>query len=177
MTEAALSQCRHRSDCVRGFTLIELMVTVAILVIVIGVAAPGLSDVMLSSRLTSYANDFVASAQLARGEAIKRNTPVTLCASSDGLACATTGGWEQGWIVLAGTAPLQKHAALAAGYLFKDASSTRTLSFAPSGVGSTSVVLTLCKASSDAKQQRTISVTATGQGSVGRYPYTIAACT
>ena len=52
-----------------------------------------------SVRLTSAANDLFASLLLARSEAIKRSSRVTLCKSADGTACSSTGGWEQGWIV------------------------------------------------------------------------------
>ena len=84
---------------VRGFTLIELMVSIGILAILVAVAIPSFTSVMVNYRLTSIANTFVASAQLARSEAIKRNSRVTMCKSADGTTCAMTGGWEQGWIL------------------------------------------------------------------------------
>ncbi len=83
----------------KGFTLVELMVTVAVLVILLMIAVPSLNDATLGKQLGSYANNLAASAYLARSEAIKRNAPITLCASSDGTNCATSGGWQQGWIV------------------------------------------------------------------------------
>ena len=82
-----------------GFTLIELMVAVAILAVLAALAAPSFNEAILSNRLASYANEFTASAQLARAEAIKRNTIVTMCRSGDGEDCASTGGWQQGWII------------------------------------------------------------------------------
>ena len=83
---------------VRGVTLIELMVSIGILGILVAVAIPSFTSIMINYRLTSIANTFVASAQLARSEAIKRNGKVTMCKSADGLTC-TTGGWQQGWIL------------------------------------------------------------------------------
>mgnify|MGYP003500157546 CR=1 FL=1 len=100
---ASISQLgseRRRGAIPRGFTLIELMVAIMVLGILLGVAVPSFRDAALSSRLTAYANDLVASAQIARSEAIKRNAPVTLCASEDGAACEEDGGWEVGWVVL-----------------------------------------------------------------------------
>lgn len=91
-----------------GFTLIELMVTIAVIAILTMVAVPSFSAAMLSNKLAGYANNFVASALLARSEAIKRNVAVTLCRSADLSTCASSGGWQQGWIVMSGTTIIQK---------------------------------------------------------------------
>lgn len=82
-----------------GFTLIELLVGVAILAVLAALAAPSFNEAILSNRLASYANTFVASAQLARSEAIKRNGRVVLCKTADGQACTQEGGWDQGWLL------------------------------------------------------------------------------
>jgi type IV fimbrial biogenesis protein FimT len=84
----------------RGFTLIELLVTMAIAVVLLSVAVPGFQTLSRNNRMTSIANSLVSSIQLARSEAINRNSPVQLCPSSNGTSCAGSGGWEQGWIVL-----------------------------------------------------------------------------
>ena len=60
--------------------MIELMVTVAILAILGTIAAPSFNDVILGNKLAAYANNFVASAQLARSEAIKRNAAIETAA-------------------------------------------------------------------------------------------------
>ncbi len=84
---------------VRGFTLLELMVTVAVLAIVSAIAIPGFSGLINRDRLTSRANELVATIQYARSEAVRLNGPVMLCPSTDGTSCSGD-DWSQ-LIVLA----------------------------------------------------------------------------
>src|SRR5437660_1719517 len=84
---------------VRGFTLIELMVVLAISAILVGVGTPAFTGLIRQTELTSATNDLFASLLLARSEAAKRRSRVALCKSADGSTCTPAGGWEQGWIV------------------------------------------------------------------------------
>lgn len=70
-----------------GFTLIELMVTLAVLGVMMAIAIPSFRYVQNSSRLSAAANELVATLQLARMEAIRSNARVVVCASSAGTAC------------------------------------------------------------------------------------------
>jgi type IV fimbrial biogenesis protein FimT len=156
-----------RAHFLRGFTLVELMVTISVLAILLAIAVPSFSEVMPSSRLRSYANDFVASTTLARGEAIKRNSVVNLCASSNGTSCM--GNWEQGWIVLVGTTVIQSQQALPSGMKMVESGGVASLNFQSTGVGTTPATLTICRATPSAgSQERVISVSATGRASVTR---------
>lgn len=83
----------------RGFTLFELIITLAIAAIVIGIAAPSFSTMVQDNRLSGQSLDFITALNLARSEAIKRGTQVTLCMSNDGAGCSNAGNWDQGWIV------------------------------------------------------------------------------
>ena len=87
----------------RGFTLIELIITVAIVAILLAIGVPSFQEMMRNNRVAAHTNDRLSSLNLARSEAIKRGVRVSLCKSSDGLSCATTGDWTQGWIVFVDT--------------------------------------------------------------------------
>ncbi len=84
----------------RGFTLIELMITLAVAVILLVIAVPSFRTMTISNRLTTTANDVVGALNIARMEAIKRNASVQFCSNnaslntSDplGTACGTAAG-------------------------------------------------------------------------------------
>ncbi|MDQ0570456.1 type IV fimbrial biogenesis protein FimT [Variovorax paradoxus] len=153
----------------RGFTLVELMVTIVVLVVLVSVAVPSFDNIRLSSRLTSYSTDLVAGSQLARSEAIKRNAAVTLCASSNGTACATNGQWEAGWIVISnGGQVIQKQPATASGYQMRDSGGLSALSFEATGVGGTAANITICRATPLGNQERVVKISATGRSSITR---------
>jgi len=82
----------------RGLTLIELMVALAVLVILLTVAVPGMRNFVKNNRLTAAANALSTSMALARSEAVRRGRPVTVCSSSGGTACDGA-AWAEGWIV------------------------------------------------------------------------------
>jgi type IV fimbrial biogenesis protein FimT len=83
----------------RGYSLLELLLAVALLALVQTVVAPALTDVLHSVRLHSAAQVLADSLMRARSEAIARNGRVVVCKSAAGLACEAGANWEQGWIV------------------------------------------------------------------------------
>jgi type IV fimbrial biogenesis protein FimT len=85
----------------RGFTLLELMASIAILAIVVGVAVPSFMTVIENNRSQMAAEAFYSALIAARSEAVKRNQPIVLCKSADELTCINTNDWEQGWIIFA----------------------------------------------------------------------------
>ena len=76
----------------RGFTLIELVVTIAILGILIGLALPSFRQFVATQRLRNASFDLMASLMRTRSEAITRNGQVS-------MTKATTGNWDGGWTV------------------------------------------------------------------------------
>ncbi len=86
-----------------GFTLIELIVTMAIAAIVLSVGVPTFRGVVLDSGMATNANRFVASINLARSSAIRYQRNATICTSSNFNAstptCSGSTDWTNGWIV------------------------------------------------------------------------------
>ena len=83
-----------------GFSLLELMVTLSVAAILLGLAAPAMEGILLDSRRTVAVNSFVHSIYLARITAADRGHTVSICRSTDGATCSNdTADWQQGWIV------------------------------------------------------------------------------
>lgn len=87
----------------KGFTLLELMVTVGIAAILLSVGVPSFRGVIMDNRLVRDSNQFVASINLARSSAVRFQRNATICASANFDAavpsCAATTDWSNGWIV------------------------------------------------------------------------------
>lgn len=86
-----------------GFTLIELMVVMAIAAILISLAAPSFARLIRSTSVASDVNTFLADLRFARNEAIKRGTVIVMCKSNapeaTTPACSTGTDWKTGWII------------------------------------------------------------------------------
>ena len=88
----------HMTKNNHGFTLIELIVTLAVVSIVLLTGIPMLNQMTTSNRLVTQINNIAGSLSVARSESIKRGESITLCGSTDGATCDTA-NWESGWIV------------------------------------------------------------------------------
>lgn len=77
---------RKRELKVAGFTLLELMVIVAVIAIIMTVAVPNLREMIKNNRVTSQGNEMVAIINYARNEALRRNVNVPVIFSSEGFS-------------------------------------------------------------------------------------------
>lgn len=173
----------------RGFTLVEMLVVVSIVGILSGVAFPYLGVMVDSIRMRRIANSFHTSLLLARSEAIKRNGPVALCKSADGIACANTGDWEQGWIVFhdmnsdgsaqADEQLIHREEALPLGFrLSGNSMVSRYISFSATGKTRTAGgafqagTITLCNVSGRSSEGRAVVLNNVGRMRITKIPVT-----
>jgi len=90
-----------------GFTVVELMVVIAIIAIVIAFGIPSYTSVITQNRMAGEINDLTTDIELARSAAVKQGLTVTICPSSDPTAtpganapsCNGSSEWNTGWIV------------------------------------------------------------------------------
>ena len=85
----------------RGFTMLELMITILVAAILVMVAAPSFRTALQKHRVQAASDDLQAAIQYARTEAVLRATYVSLCATADATTCAASATYETGWLVYA----------------------------------------------------------------------------
>lgn len=165
-----------------GFSLTELIITLAVASILIAQAVPAFLSMMQDNRIVTQTNDFVTSLNIARSEAVKRGMRITVCKSIDSATCAAGGSWEQGWIVFTDSnndaavnntdVVLQTHRALPANTTLNGVVGNVTdyVSYASSGfsriVGGGGVqtgTLVMCDMRGFGDKARAIVINATGQ--------------
>ncbi|HTN50749.1 MAG TPA: GspH/FimT family pseudopilin [Burkholderiaceae bacterium] len=110
----------------RGFTLVEMLAVMTISAILVALALPSFRSIIRSSQISSTSNDLLASIDLARSEAIRRNVTVSICRSLDpqnvapNCSSAVANGyaandWSSGWITFAKAPANLNNAVLEAG--------------------------------------------------------------
>ena len=161
----------------------ELMITITIAAMLLSIAIPSFTSIIVSNRLTTYANEFVTALNLARSESIKRGVQVTVKRKG-----TTSAAWENGWDVFVdsdgnnvfndnGNATLceagedcllRTYDALPSGYTLRTGGSAYKdyAAYLSSGLSKTSFgdTFTLCRSSGTA--QRTITISSTGRAKV-----------
>jgi type IV fimbrial biogenesis protein FimT len=84
-----------------GFSLGELLVSLAIFAVTMGLGVPAYGDWIASRQLANHAEHLALTLEQARSEAVKRQLRVNVCKSGDGKQCAAAGTWSAGWIMFA----------------------------------------------------------------------------
>lgn len=105
-----------------GFTLLELMVVLVIVGIGLLIAVPSYQGMIEKNQLLTHAREFQTALNYARSEAIRLNTYVVLCQSSNGTVCsAPSSGYWEGWLVrAAGAAPGNETGPVLRAYQYQD---------------------------------------------------------
>lgn len=167
-----------------AFTLIELIVTIAIAAILLTIAVPGFQNMVIENRIATQTNELVSDLALARSEAIKRGQRISICAAADSTTCLSAGTtWTTGRIVYVGGAPsgavptanILRYTEPQKGVIsLTDTSSTGAsyyVSYLPSGGIDRAATLTLCNTGYIG---RNITVNTTGRTATSK---TAAVCT
>ncbi len=99
-------ESRGKAKRSSGLTLVELLVTLTVSVVILGLAVPSFYEMIQDNRVVTHTNNLVTSLSLARSEAVRRNRPVRLspCDTSETCAGMSTslssdGNWSNGWVV------------------------------------------------------------------------------
>ena len=155
-----VNQQRHTS---KGYSLVEVMITVAVMAIAIGLAAPSLSTFMKNNRMTEVSNKLVSAIILARNEAVTRRATVTVTGND--------AGWTVGVIPLSTTTitPLTSYSLENDVRLVISNNSINSITFKPDGFrdasgNTSSFFFTVCSA--DTTDTRIVNVSAAGTTSV-----------
>jgi type IV fimbrial biogenesis protein FimT len=155
--------------CNKGFTLVELIITLTIAGILMAIAAPAMYTFVSSSRLTTQINDLIVDMSLTKSEAIKRNTTTGICVTTDGMSCAAGTSWVSGWRVYyidpvtSADVTVKRHEALSGSNTLT--APANALIYASNGmVSSGTGLFTLCDSKSG--KSRVLDVSPTGRPSL-----------
>ena len=83
----------------KGFTLIELIVAMAVASILIAVGVPSFQSMIQNGRQSAAYNGLMSELSYARSEAVKRSTSVVVCARATDTSCGSSASWNDGWLV------------------------------------------------------------------------------
>jgi type IV fimbrial biogenesis protein FimT len=141
----------------RGFTLIELIVVIAILAVVAALGGPSFRDFIATQRIRNAASDLLADMMLARSEALRRNGLVTVRASNS--------SWTNGWTIVAGAETVKQRSLPASTLTVSPASgSSNEISFSATGrpVGDFRMGFTAANVTRDDQKRCVVSNSAAG---------------
>lgn len=160
-----------------GFTLIELIIVLAIAGILFSSAIPSFSQMLAHNKQEAQLYTLFHHHQLARSEAIKTNSRVILCKSSDAKQCSSQSKWADGWIIFSDTdnnkiISNNEHVIFIQGALsgnlslkYKGFGSHNSVRYFPDGHSSTNGTFTLCSQFGD-EYAKSIIISRTGRARI-----------
>lgn len=140
----------------RGFTAIELLVVVSIVAIFAAIAAPGMQSFIGGQRIKALAYDLTADLMLARSEALKRNSTVSITRSGT--------SWDTGWVTNTGGVTLSTRNAAGGSFTFTGA--PQTITFGANGrvtLPTDPVRISISGTSASANSQRCVELDLSGR--------------
>ncbi|MBX3689005.1 GspH/FimT family pseudopilin [Dokdonella sp.] len=163
----------------RGFTLVELLTTVAIAAVLAGIALPGFGPMLGKMRSLSTRNELAAVFNTARTAAVTRALHVVICPSGDHIGCSDDEHWQQGWIAFvdanhdheadADEERLVVGNAAPAGTAIVGSSARTRIEYQPDGSArGSNATLTVCNRANRASDARTLVIGPSGRIRYGR---------
>lgn len=152
----------------RGFTLIELMITILIAAILLVLGVPSFAYVTANIRMSNDIDALRGDIQFARTEAIKEGGAVTICASDSTYKnCSLSSNWATGWIVYSNSpnTPLRVRQALRGSETLTTDTGLSQVTFNRVGFpsGAPDTTFSLHSANNDTRLTRCLEITAVGQ--------------
>jgi len=86
-----------------GFTIVEVIVVLAVASIIIGIATPSFMSIIANNRVATASNELVTALNLAKSEAIRTGQNTVMCKSSSGDQCDSSASWGDGWLLFTDT--------------------------------------------------------------------------
>ena len=153
-----------------GFSIFELMIVLLLIAILLALATPSFREFTRSNQVTSTNNDLVTALNLARSEALRRSTAVTVCSSTNGTSCGTEDDWGSGWIVFedaAGTGVIASDDKVvqkwsATNSAVKIVTASTNIKYQPTGTAASSATIDVSFDSCKGPSKRHIQVSAAG---------------